>query len=171
MLICTAVALYAVLVISYALFHMLATDLLRRVLMASVAGVRTEVVAHVAGGASCVVVLVQQEILVVLERRRLPMGLGVALAAIAGDLLMQCVSRRFVAGLALICSRFLQQSVVKIAGQMKLAYSCVVRVAGNTIHFGKLLVERCFCQRLENLGPRRGQQTNVSGLVAGLTFF
>ena len=81
-------ALHAVLEVPNAFLYMLRPHLGLRVLVAAVAGVAAVVVVGVAGHATHVVVTIQDEQLVVLERRRPPAFLAVALLAVAQDLLM-----------------------------------------------------------------------------------
>ena len=57
--------------------------------MAAVAGVPAVVVTHVTSCAFHIVITIQNEILVVIEGRGYPFLLGMALAAIPGDLLME----------------------------------------------------------------------------------
>lgn len=61
--------------------------------MATVAGVTTVVVALVAGCTLHIMIAVQFEILVVIESRGNPFLLGMALAAIARDLLVERIGR------------------------------------------------------------------------------
>lgn len=61
--------------------------------MAAVAGIAAVVIALMAGHAFHIVVSIQAEILVVIEGRRYPLLLGMALAAISGDLLMERIVR------------------------------------------------------------------------------
>lgn len=88
-LIRAAMAFDAVLEIADAFFDVLAPDLLGRVLMAAIAGIAAVVVAFVASHAFHVVIPVEHKIFVVIECRGYPFLLGMALAAIAGDLLME----------------------------------------------------------------------------------
>ena len=83
-----AVALGAIVVIADAFLDVLAANTLQRVFVAAVAGVAAEVVAYMAGHASGVMVAVKLEMLGVIESRRRPFVLTVALTATAGDLLM-----------------------------------------------------------------------------------
>ena len=92
-LIGAAVAFNAVLEVANTFFDMLAPDILRGVLMAAVAGVAAVVVTHMTGRAFHVVIAIQNEILVVIEGCRYPFVLGMALAAIPGDLLMERIFR------------------------------------------------------------------------------
>lgn len=89
LLVGTSVAFDAVLEVPDTLIDVFAPDLLGRVLVATVAGIAAVVVPDMAGRAFHVVVAIQSEILVVIECRRNPLLLGMALAAIARDLLVQ----------------------------------------------------------------------------------
>lgn len=89
MLISAAMAFNAVLEVPNTLFDVLAPDLLGRVLMAAVTGIAAVVVTYVTRGASHVVITIQNEVLVVIEGRRHPFLLGMALTAIPSDLLME----------------------------------------------------------------------------------
>lgn len=86
-----AMTLDTIVELADAFLDMFPTNVLQRVLMASVAGVATVVVAGMAGHATGVVVTVKFEMLVVVECRRRPFLLRMALAAVAGDLLVQRV--------------------------------------------------------------------------------
>jgi hypothetical protein len=94
----------AVLKVPNAFFDVLPANLVRGVLVATVASVLAIVVSNVASHTLNVVVTVKSEELIVVERRGSPFFLAMALTAIAGDLLMQRVSRRPMAGLALLTS-------------------------------------------------------------------
>ena len=91
MFIAAAMTLDTIVELADAFFDVLPTNVLERVLMASVAGVATVVVAGMAGHTACVVVTIEFEVLVVIECRRRPFLLRMALAAIASDLLVQRV--------------------------------------------------------------------------------
>ena len=84
----TAMALDAIAVITNTFLDVIASNVVRCVLVAAIAGVAPVIVAHMAGHATGIVVLVEQEIFIVIEGRRRPPFLAVALAAIAGNLLM-----------------------------------------------------------------------------------
>jgi len=84
----TAMALDAIAVITDAFLDVLAPNVVCCVFVAAIAGVALVIVAHMAGHATGIVVLVEQEIFIVIEGRRRPPFLAVALAAIAGNLLM-----------------------------------------------------------------------------------
>lgn len=88
-LIRTAVTLHTIVEIANAFFHVFTPNVGGRVFMATIAGVAAVVVAHVAGNTRGVVVAVQQKVFVVVKGRGSPLLLGVALCAIAGDLLVQ----------------------------------------------------------------------------------
>ena len=90
----------AVLEVANAFFNVLASDLFRRVLVTAVAGVTAVVIAVVAGDACDVMVTIKAEVLAVVEACRRPFHLCVALAAVAGDLLVQRICRGAMAGLA-----------------------------------------------------------------------
>lgn len=97
-----AMALHAVFEVLDALLQVLRANLGGRVLMATVAGVATVVVVLVAGLATCLMVAIKHEVLVVIERGGLP-GLGpVAGLAATLDLPMQPVGRRAVTAFASI---------------------------------------------------------------------
>src|SRR3989338_2290275 len=97
MLIGIAVALNAIIEITDAFLDMLAANVVRCVLVAAIAGVAAVVVSNMAGHAAGIVVAIKLEIFAVIERRRCPLILVVALAAVAGNLPVQRVGRRFVA--------------------------------------------------------------------------
>ncbi len=86
-----AVAFHAIVEVTDAFLDVLAADLAQAVLVATVAGVALVVVTHVTGDAAVVVIAVEHEVLVVVEGGRRPLGLAVALAAVAVDLLVQIV--------------------------------------------------------------------------------
>jgi hypothetical protein len=89
LLVGTAMAFNTVLEVADTLLDVFAPDLLGRVFVATVAGIAAVVVADMACHTFHVVVVIQSEILVVIECRRHPFLLGMALAAIARDLLVQ----------------------------------------------------------------------------------
>lgn len=91
MFIAAAMTLDTIVELADTFLDVLATNVLKCVLMASVAGVATVVVAGMAGHAACVVVTVEFEVLVVIKSRRRPFLLRMALAAITSDLLVQRV--------------------------------------------------------------------------------
>jgi hypothetical protein len=142
-------------------------DVGRRVLVAAVAGVAAVVVAHVAGNAAGVVVTIQREVLVVVEGRRRPFVLVVALAAIAGDLPVQRIGRRLVAVLALCAGILLQQGMVEASLLAEAFHAGVVAVAGDAVLADQLLVERRRGQRLGDRLPGGRQAAHVGRLVAG----
>jgi hypothetical protein len=86
-----AVTLDAVLILGDALLQMDLADPRARVLVASVAGVAAVIVPAVTGVAGRLVVPVQEEESVVVERGRDPRLLGVALTTALGDLPVQGV--------------------------------------------------------------------------------
>ena len=86
-----AVTFDAILVTADTFLDVLAADIVGCVLVAAVASVAAVIVMNVAGDAASIVVAVELEMLVVVEGRRRPFFLAVALAAIARDLLVQCV--------------------------------------------------------------------------------
>ena len=96
-LIGVAVALGAIIEIADTFLDMLAANVVRCVLVAAVAGVAAVIVSRMAGHATRIVVAVELEIFAVIERRGCPLVLVVALAAVAGNLPVQRVGRRFVA--------------------------------------------------------------------------
>ncbi len=61
--------------------------------MATIAGIAAVIIPHMTGRTFCIVVTIQDEILVVIEGRRCPLLLGMTLAAVPGDLLMERVGR------------------------------------------------------------------------------
>lgn len=89
--IAAAMTLDTIVELADAFLDVLPTDVLKGVLMASVAGVATVVVAGMAGHTACVVVTVEFEMLVMVECCWRPFLLRMALAAVAGDLLVQRV--------------------------------------------------------------------------------
>ena len=86
-------------------------------------------------------VAVEYKILVVVKGGGGPFLLRMALQAVAGNLLVQRISRGFVAGLALIARGFLKQVVVKRAGAGKALDTGMVAVAGHAVLAAQLLVE------------------------------
>lgn len=97
MLVGTPVTLDAIVEIANAFLDMLAADTVRGMFVASIAGVPAVVVAHMAGHATGIVVAVEIEIFAVIESRRCPLILVVALDTITGNLPVQRVGGRFVA--------------------------------------------------------------------------
>jgi hypothetical protein len=67
------------------------------------------------GHAAGRVIAVEREILVVIEGRRRPLFLAVALAAGSADLFVQRIDWRLVARLALLKRRFLQQGMLELS--------------------------------------------------------
>ena len=86
MLIGTAVAFNAVVEVADAFFDMLAANAGKRIFVTAVTGVTAVIVAHMASCTARIVVVIQHEKLVVVECRRNPFLLSVALAAISADL-------------------------------------------------------------------------------------
>ena len=80
-------------------------------LVAAIAGVVRIVVVDVAGRAFGIVVAVKSEVLFVLEGRRQPRPLRVALCAVALDLQMQGIARTAVTAVALLLQIGLNQFV------------------------------------------------------------
>ena len=160
-----AMALDAVVVIANAFLDVLAANVFLRMLMTTIAGVTTVVVAHMAGYAAVVMVAVKLEILVVIEGRRRPLVHAVALAAIAGDLLMQRVFWCLVAALAFIARGFFQQEVIEMTGRPEALHTGMVTVAGNAILAFQLLVEGCRRQRLLNGFAQGSQAADVFRFV------
>jgi hypothetical protein len=143
MLIGTAMAFNAVVEVAYAFFDMLAANIGKRVLVATVTGVLAVVIAHMAGCTARIVIAIQCEELVVIERRRNPFFLRVALAAIAGNLFVQRIDRRFVTALALITRRRLQQGMIEAALHAEAFHTRMIAVTSHAVLADQLLVERC----------------------------
>ena len=118
--------------------------------MAAVAGVLTILVTDMAGHAFRIVVTIQYKIFVVLERRWHPLLLGVALAAIAGNFLVQCISWWLMASLAFLACLYFEQGVVKTALRAKALDASVVAMTSNTVLFQERVMERCAGQWLFN---------------------
>ena len=85
----TAVALYAVIKFGNTLLDVLAANVVRCVFVAAITGKTAVVIAHMAGDASCVMVFVQNKVLVVVKVGRGPLVLRVALQTVSGDLFVQ----------------------------------------------------------------------------------
>lgn len=145
-----AVALDAIVVVADAFFDVLAPNLFLRVLVAAVAGVATVVVAHMAGHTAIVVVAIELEILGVVEGRRRPLVLAVALATVAGDLLVQRILGRLVAILAVVARRLLKQAVVEMPGRSEALHPGMIAMTGDAIIIDEFLVEWRRGQRLCN---------------------
>ena len=86
-------ALDAIAVIANAFLDMNASNVVRCVLVAAIAGIAAVVFAHMASHARNMMVVVELEIFEVIESRRFPFILFVALAAIRGDIPVQRVAR------------------------------------------------------------------------------
>ena len=91
MFIGASMTLYAIVDCADAFLNVLVTDACGRVLMATVASVATVVVEQMTGHTAGIMIAVQGKILVVIEARRQPLFLRVALGASAGNLLVQRV--------------------------------------------------------------------------------
>lgn len=83
--------------------------------MTAVAGIAAVVVTQVTRYAFHIVITIQNEILVVIKGCRYPFFLSMALAAIPGDLLMERIFGRLVAGLAFLAGIRLEQGMVEAA--------------------------------------------------------
>jgi len=114
------------------------------------------------------VVTIKREVLVVVECCRRPFVLVVALAAIAGDLLVQRIGRRLVAVLALCAGILLQQGMVEASLLAEAFHAGVVAVAGDAVLADQLLVEWRRGQRLGDRLPGGRQAAHVGGFVAGV---
>ena len=110
--IATSVTPNAIIEIANAFVDMLATDVCQRVLVATVTGVAAVVVAQMTGHTTCVVVAIENKILVVVEACRRPSFLAVTLTTVAGNLLVQGVGRGLVTTLALQERVLLQQGMI-----------------------------------------------------------
>ncbi len=86
-----AMALGTIFVIADTLLDMLATNLLLRMFVATVAGVSTVIITHVTGDTFHIVIAIKLKVSGVIEGGRGPLFLAVALAAVAGDLLVQTI--------------------------------------------------------------------------------
>lgn len=171
MLVGTAMTFDAVLEVPDTLLDVFAPDLLGRVLVATVAGIAAVVVADMACHAFYVVIAIQSEILVVIECHRHPLLLGMALAAIALDLLMQCVGRRLVAGLTFRASIGLQQRMVKSTFDTESLHACMVAMAGEALLFQEFLMEWRARQRFLDCLPTGRDRSNLFRFVAGRATF
>ena len=162
-----AVAFHAVLVFADAFLDVLAADVVGRVFVAAVTGGAAVVVAHMAGGTRGVVIAVQYKELVMVKGGRCPLGLGVALQAVAADLRVQRASRNLVAGLALRQRFLLQLAVVKLALAGKAFHPGVVTVAGHTVLAFEFLVESGAGAGLDQCHTQGAEPANVGRFVAG----
>lgn len=86
-----AMALDTIIELADTFLDVLPTNAGRRVLMASVTGIATIVVANMTGHTAGVVITIQFEIFIVIECCWHPLFFGMALAAITGDLPVQRV--------------------------------------------------------------------------------
>lgn len=137
-----AVALDAIVVFADAFLNVLAANVARCVIVASIAGVTLVVIAYVTGHTENIVVTIKLEIFVVIKSRRHPFFLTVALAAITCNLLMQRVGGRLVAVLALLARFLVKQGMTETALQPEAFYSCMVAMTSQAILTDQLLVER-----------------------------
>lgn len=169
MLIGIAVALNAIIEIADAFLDVLAANVVRCVLVAAIAGVAAVVVSNMAGHAAGIVVAIKLEIFAVIERRRCPLILVVALAAVAGNLPVQRVGRRFVARLALLERRLLQQGMIEMLLRPETLHACVVAMAGHAVLVDQLLVERRRGERLGDGFACCRQMADLGRLMAGNT--
>ena len=76
-----------------------------------------------------------------IEGRRRPLFLGVALSTIPGNLLVQRVGGRLMAILALLTRCFLQQGMIEVSLLHKAYHPSMVAVAGYTVLTIQLLVK------------------------------
>ena len=76
-----------------------------------------------------------------IEGRRHPLFLGVALSAIPGNLLVQRVGGRFMAILALLTRCFLQQGMIETSLLHKAYHPSMIGVAGYAVLTIQLLVK------------------------------
>ena len=169
MFIGTAVALNTVVKFADAFLDVLAPDIDGRVFMASVAGVTPVVVAHMAGHAGRIVVLIESKVFVVVEACRCPLLLCVTLNAVALDLLVQGVLGLLVTGQTLISCFLAQKGMVKAALQVIALDSGVIAVTGHAILTDQLLVKRRSRAWLGDDEASCGQSTNVSRFVTSRT--
>ena len=103
-----------------------------------------------------------------LERRRLPGLPGVALAAADGEIAVDVVGRRGVAGLARLAHVCLQQGVGEsLAADLYQLRSLVIAVAGHAVLLDQLLVERRLHLRLRDRHALGRAQTDVGKGMAG----
>lgn len=164
--IAAAMTLDTIVELADAFFNVFPANVLQRVLMASVAGVATVVVARMAGHAACVVVTVEFEMLVVVECGRRPFLLRMALTAIAGDLLVQRVVWRLVAGLAGFAHGRLQQGVVELALLAETFDPSMIAMAGDTLLTDQFLVKSHGGQWFGDGKTGRSQAPDLLWLVA-----
>jgi hypothetical protein len=106
MLLAAAVAFNAIVEFADAFLDMFATNIVGRVFVTAVAGVARIFVAQVAADAARIVVAIKHKKFAMVEGRRSPSLLRVALNAVASNLSVQRVDRWFVTGLTLV-ARFL----------------------------------------------------------------
>ena len=128
-------ALHAVFILVYPLFHVLLTDLRARVLVTTVAAVSGIVVVDMAGHAVGVVVSVKAEVFFMLEGGRKPGLPGMALATAALDLKVQGITRSAVATVALLLQIRLHQLVRELTDGTERLYALVIAVTGDSINF------------------------------------
>lgn len=169
MLVGAPVALNTIVEIADAFLYMFAANVFWRMLVTAVAGVAAVIIALMASHATGAVVAVENEILVVIERRRCPLALVVALAAIAGNLPVQRVGRQFVARLALIECRFLQQGMIEATLLPETLHTCMVAMACNTVLRGQFLVKRSRGERFGDGLACCRQTADLGSFMAGNT--
>ncbi len=146
---------------------MLSANIVRRVFVASVAGVAFVVAVDMAGDTGGVVITIQRKILVVIKRRRLPCFGAVAAKAIALNLLMKHIGRRFMATLTFRQRVFREQCVIKSGWLPVFRFVTLVtshgqiamnRVGGRNVTARTLVAHVCPQQRMRKrlaLSPRQ----------------
>lgn len=167
MFIGASVTFNAILETADSFLDVLTPNLRWRMFVTAVTGVTTVVVAHMAGRTLGRVIAVKHEEFVVVESRRFPFLLAVALRAVAAKLLMQRIGWRFVACLALRARCRVQQGMVKMSLWPEALHAGVIAVAGHAILVNELLVKRRCRKRLGDRQTRRRQAADVFRFVAG----
>jgi hypothetical protein len=107
------VAIHAFFKVSNAFFKMFRSNSVRLMFVAAVAGISVKLVFGVARRASRFMIAIEEEKLVMVERRRLPPLGAMALPAAAFHLAMESVDRRLMTGLAAIQCGFRKQRMVE----------------------------------------------------------
>lgn len=133
--------------------------------MAAIAGIAAVIAAQMACPAFRIVVTVQDEMGVVIEGCRSPLLLGMALAAISCDLLMERIGGRFVAGLAFFSGVALEQCVIEPAFCPEALHPGMIAVAGEAILLQQLLMKRGAGEWFLDRLPEGRQLANFVRLV------
>lgn len=135
----------AILKVLDAFFQMFSFDLGWLVFVTAITGVAAKFILDMAGHTSSVVVLVQYEQLVMLERCGFPRVLVVALLAIARNLTVQAVSWCLVATFALFAYRRAKELMrERLATALGEPWSLVIAVAGHAVLLDQVPMEGSF---------------------------